>query len=141
MMWERTALVGVVMAAGALFMFRWQFDRDGSLVAAQSVALTTLVIFNVFQAGNARSVSRSLFSLNPLANPFLFWASIGAVTIHVAALYLPPTQYVLGVEPVSASAWLLGIAVASTILVVVEAHKAVRRRWPIPLRHSLRPEQ
>lgn len=133
MMWERTALVGAVMAAGALVMFRWQLDRDGSLVAAQSVALSTLVVFNVFQAGNARSVSRSLFSLNPLANPFLFWASIGAVTLHVAALYLPPTQYVLGVEPITVDAWLRAVAVASTVLVVVEVHKAIRRRWPIRL--------
>lgn len=134
MMWERTALVGVVMAAGALLMFRWELDRADSLVAAQSVALSTLVLFNVFQAGNARSVSRSLFSLSPLANPFLFWASVGAVAVHVAALYLPPTQYVLGVEPIGSGAWLRAIVVAASILVVVEAHKAVRQRWPIALR-------
>ena len=134
MMWERTALVGAVMAAGALLMFRWQLTQDGSLVAAHSVALSTLVVFNVFQAGNARSVSRSLFSLGPMANPFLFWASIGAVTLHIAALHLPPTQYVLGVEPISAGAWMRAIAVASTVLVAVEIHKAVRRRWPLPLR-------
>lgn len=134
MMWERTALVGAVMAAGALLMFRWQLSQDSSLVAAHSVALSTLVVFNVFQAGNARSVSQSLFSLSPLANPFLFWASIGAVTIHIAALHLPPTQYVLGVEPISAGAWMRAIAVASTVLVAVEIHKAVRRRWPLPLR-------
>ena len=135
MMWERTALVGIVMAAGALFMFRWQLDRDGSLVAAQSVALTTLVLSNVFQAGNARSVSRSLFTISPLANPFLLWATIGALVLHVSALYLPPTQEVLGVEPISLTAWLLAIAVASTILMTVELHKAFRRRHPIPLRY------
>jgi len=139
MMWERTAVVGVVMAAGALLMFRWQLDQDGSLEAAQSVGLTTLVLYNVFQAGNARSVSQSLFRLNPLANPFLFWASIGAVTLHVAALYFPPTQYVLGVEPISAGAWLRAIVVASTILVAVEAHKAIRRRWPIALHQRAMP--
>ncbi len=131
MMWERTAIVGIVMAAGALAMFKWQLDRDGSLVAAQSVALTTLVVFNVFQAGNARSQNRSLFTLNPLANPFLFWATLVAIVLHVSALYLPLTQFVLGVQPISGEAWIRAILVASTILVVIEAHKAVRRRWPI----------
>ena len=139
MMWERTAVVGVVMAGGALLMFRWQFDQDGSLVAAQSVTLTTLMLYNVFQAGNARSVSQSLFVLNPLANPFLFWASIGAVTLHVVALYLPPTQYVLDVEPISSGAWVRAIVVASSILVAVEVHKAIRRRWPIALRQRAMP--
>ncbi len=130
-MWERTALVGIIMAAGALMMFRWQLDRDGSLLAAQSVALTTLVVFNIFQAGNARTENRSLFTINPFANPFLFWATLGAVVLHVGALYLPPTQYVLGIEPISGGAWIRAIIVASSVLVAVEAHKAVRRRWPL----------
>ena len=131
MLWERTAVVGLVMAAGALYMFRWQLDRDDSLVTAQSVALTTLVVFNIFQAGNARSENRSLFGLSPLANPFLFWATVGAVGLHIAALHLPPTQYVLGIQPISVAAWVRALVVASTILVVVEAHKAARRRWPL----------
>src|SRR5690606_33696627 len=104
-MWERTAVTGIVMALGALVMFRWQLDRGGSLVSAQTVALTTLVIFNIFQVGNARSENRSLFALSPLGNPFLFWATIAAIGLHVAALHLPPTQYVLSVEPISVTAW------------------------------------
>src|SRR5690606_24473127 len=83
MLWERIALVGVVMAAGALHMFRWQLDQGVTLAQAQTVALTTLVVFNVFQAGNARAENRSLFRLNPIGNPFLFWSSIGAVGLHV----------------------------------------------------------
>ncbi len=130
-MWERTALVGIVMAAGALAMFRWQLDRDDSLLAAQSVALTTLVVFNIFQAGNARAENRSLFTINPFANPFLFWATLGAIVLHVGALYFPPTQWLLGIEPISGGAWIRAIIVASSILVAVEAHKAVRRRWPL----------
>lgn len=130
-MWERTAIVGVVMAAGALYMFHWQLGQDPSLVAAQSVALATLVLFNVFQVGNARSQNRSLFTLSPWSNPFLFWASLGALVLHVSAMYLPPFQHVLGIEPISVEAWIRAILVAATILVAVEAHKAVRRRWPV----------
>lgn len=133
-MWERTALVGVVMAAGALFMFHWQLGQDDSLVAAQSVALATLVLFNVFQVGNARSQDRSLFTLSPWSNPFLFWASLGALTLHVCAMYLPPFQHVLGIEPISAEAWIRALFVAATILVVVEAHKAFRRHRPLVAR-------
>ncbi|MCX2929867.1 HAD-IC family P-type ATPase [Mycobacterium sp. CVI_P3] len=133
-MWERTAIVGVVMAAGALFMFNWQLGRDHSLVAAQSVTLTTLVLFEAFQAGNSRSENRSLFALNPLANPFLFWASLGALSLHIAAMYLPPFQYVLGIQPISAAAWIRAVLVAATILVAVEAHKAFRRWHPISAR-------
>ncbi len=131
MMWERTAIVGVVMAAGALLMFDWQLGRSDSLVAAQSVVLTTLVVFEAFQAGNARSENQSLFRLNPLGNPFLFWATLGALLLHVGAMYFPPAQYVLGIEPISGAAWLRAILVASSILVVTEIHKAIRRRRPL----------
>ncbi len=131
LMWERTVLTGIVMAAGALVMFDWQMDRSGSLVAAQSVALTTLVAFNVFQAGNARSENRSLFTLSPFSNRFLFWATLGAIGLHLGALYFPPTQHILGVEPISADAWMRIVPVAMTILVTIEIHKAIRRRWPI----------
>lgn len=130
-MWERTAVTGLVMAVGALLMFRWQLDRTDSLIEAQTVALTTLVIFNIFQVGNARSENRSLFALSPLGNLFLFWATIAALGLHVAALYLPPTQYVLSLEPISLTAWRNAVVVATSILVASEIHKAARRRWPM----------
>lgn len=130
MMWERTVVAGIVMAAGALYMFRWELDRSDSLISAQTVALTTLVAYNVFQAGNARSENRSLFALSPWSNPFLFWATLGAVSLHVAALHLPFTQFILGVEPIDLQAAVRGVVVASSILVAIEIHKAIRRRWP-----------
>lgn len=128
MMWERVGLAGLVMGAGTLWMFRWELDRSGSLTSAQTVALTTMVIFQVFQAGNSRSESESVLRRNPLSNPFLFLATAAAVGLHTAALYLSPTQYVLRIEPISVDAWGRTIVVAATILVVMELHKWVRRR-------------
>ena len=55
LMWERVGIAGLVMGAGMLVMFRWELDSTGSLVRAQTVALTTMVVYQVFQAGNARS--------------------------------------------------------------------------------------
>jgi hypothetical protein len=55
---------------------------------------------------------------------------IAALSIHVLALYLPPTQFILRVEPIALEAWFRIVLVASTLLVAMEVHKAVRRRWP-----------
>jgi magnesium-transporting ATPase (P-type) len=129
-MWERTVVAGAVMAAGTLVMFRWQLDRSGSLEDARSVALTTLVAFQVFQAGNSRSERTSILRTPPFSNPFLALATIAAVAVHVAALYLPPTQYVLRVGPIDPIAWVTLIGVASSILVAMEVHKWVRRGSP-----------
>jgi Ca2+-transporting ATPase len=130
LLWERTAIAGLVMAAGTLVLFRWELDRNGSLPAAQTVALSTMVVFMAFHVGNARSESTSLLRLNPVSNRFLFAATLAAVAVHIASLYLPPTQFVLRVEPIELAAWVRIVAVASSILVVIEVHKLLRRRFP-----------
>jgi Ca2+-transporting ATPase len=48
--------------------------------------------------------------------------------VHVVSLYLPPTQYVLRVEPIDAAAWIRIVGMASLVLVAVEVDKLVRRR-------------
>ncbi|HUF92661.1 MAG TPA: HAD-IC family P-type ATPase [Candidatus Limnocylindria bacterium] len=128
LLWERTLLAGVVMAAGTLLLFWWELSESGEVGRAQTVALTTMVLFQVFHVGNCRSERRSLFALSPWSNPFLFAATAAALLVHVAALYLPPTQLLLRVEPLDAGAWIRMTLVASTILIAVEAHKLLRRR-------------
>jgi magnesium-transporting ATPase (P-type) len=126
-LWQRTALTGIVMAIGTLAMFRWELDRSGSLTAAQTVALTTMVTFMALQAGNARSDHRSVFTVPLRDNPFLVLTAISAFTVHIGALYFPPTQLVLRVEPLDLAAWWRIALVATVILIVVEIEKAIRR--------------
>jgi Ca2+-transporting ATPase len=80
----------------------------------------------VFQAGNSRSETDSVFRRSPWSNKLLFVATLAALGVHVAALYLPPTQYVLRVEPIGLGAWFRIVAVATSILVAMELHKALR---------------
>ena len=130
LLWERTIIAGLVMAIGTLALFVWELERTDSLPLAQTVALTTMVVFQMFQAGEARSETRSLFRMSPFSNRFLVLAVAGALLIHVVALYLPLTQAILRVEPIDLDAWVRIVLVASTLLIAMEAHKAVRRRWP-----------
>jgi Ca2+-transporting ATPase len=74
-----------------------------------------------------------VFEKSPFSNLFLFLSTAGSFAIHVAALYLGPTQYVLRVEPILAwRVWAEMIAVASSILVAMELHKIVRGRRAQP---------
>jgi Ca2+-transporting ATPase len=126
--WQRATLAGATMAVTTLVLFRWELDRTGSIEAARTAALTTLVIAMAFHAGSSRSRDDSLFRLDPRTNPLLSVATATAVTLHVAAIHLPPTQFVLRVEPIEAAAWWRLILAASLTLVVIEIDKAVRRR-------------
>jgi Ca2+-transporting ATPase len=129
LLWERTVIAGLVMTAGTLSLFRWELAESGSLPHAQTVALTTMVLFQAFHAGNSRSERRSAFGKSPFSNPWLFLAVAASLGVHVAALYVPWTQFVLRVEPLAdPRTWVRMTAVAATIVVAMELHKWIRRR-------------
>lgn len=125
LLWERTIISGIVMTIGTLALFRRELNLSDDLVIAQTVALTTMVLYEAFQVFNARS-SRSIFRTNPFRNPFLFIATAAALALHIGALYFPPTQYVLRVEPLPLSTWLWIVPVGATIVIAMELHKLLR---------------
>jgi magnesium-transporting ATPase (P-type) len=127
LLWERTAVVGVVMAAGTLVLFQRALEATGDLGLAQTVALTTMVVFQMFHVGNSRSEYRSVFQLSPVSNPFLFAATAAALGVHVVALHVPWSQFVLRVQPLGLATWVDILVAATTILVAIELHKLVRR--------------
>ncbi|MCX7924584.1 MAG: HAD-IC family P-type ATPase [Fimbriimonadales bacterium] len=126
LLWERTVLVGLLIAVAGLWLFHYEYTTTGSLARAQTIALTTVVLFQNFHVGNSRSEFRSAFLLSPLRNPFLLIAAITATTVHALALYLPITQFILRVEPIELEAWLRSVLVALSVVVVVELHKWIR---------------
>ncbi len=128
LLWERTAIAALVMAAGTLAMFHLYLD-DG-VEQARSVALTTMVVFQALHAGNSRSETLSVFAKSPFSNRFLFVGTVGALVIHAAALYLPVTQFALDLEPIGLGAWLQILAISLSVIVAVELHKLVRRERP-----------
>ena len=127
LLWERTLVAGLVIAIGTLLLFRWELDRTDDLQQARTMALTTMVLFMMFHVGNSRSEFESAFQKSPFSNPFLFFATAAALAVHVAAIYLPPTQFVLRVEPIEFQAWARIVLVAVSIVAVVELHKLARR--------------
>jgi magnesium-transporting ATPase (P-type) len=72
------------------------------LLPAQILWLN-LVTDSLVQAANARSVIRPLLGLDPRSNPYLLLAVAATLAVHATALYLPPTRFVLRVEPIGAA--------------------------------------
>ncbi len=127
-LWQRTVLSGLVQAAGVLLLFNRELTASGSLIRAQTVALTTLVLFETFQIGNARSESRSVFAEAPWSNPWLILAAVAALAAHVGALYLPVARRFLHLAPLDGLTWVRMVLVAATILAAVELDKL---RWKV----------
>ncbi|MDZ7677899.1 MAG: HAD-IC family P-type ATPase [Acidimicrobiales bacterium] len=130
---ERLVVVGMWLAAGGLAVFYWQWEVQGaSLVATQTTLLTTLVLFEKVHVFNCRSEDVSVFSKSLLANKVLLGGVLASLSVHVAALYLPWTQQLLRVEPLTATSWLVAVGFAFTAVLVNEGHKRLRPRVEQP---------
>ncbi|MDW7774079.1 MAG: HAD-IC family P-type ATPase [Desulfobulbaceae bacterium] len=125
---ERTILVGFIISAGVVYNFITALNAGDSLEKARTVAVTTMVFFQFFQAWNSRSELESIFRINPLGNLFLFYSMIAAFLAQLAVIYVPVLQWIFRTEPISGSEWMQILIVASSVIVAVEADKFLRRR-------------
>jgi Ca2+-transporting ATPase len=127
-LWERTALVGAVIAVATLSFFLTEYYvSDETLERARTMALTTMVVFQAVHVGNSRSEHLSAFRKSPISNPFLFVGTLTALLIHTGALYWGPTQTILEVEPLTLAEWARILAASLSVVAVVEVHKLLRR--------------
>ena len=124
---ERTVLVALLISAGVIYQFIHALNQGVTLEKARTIAVTTMVFFQFFQAFNSRSEMQSLFRMNPLGNPFLFFGTIAAFGAHLAAIYLPAMQWVFRMEPITPMEWLRIGLVSVTVVILVEIDKFLRR--------------
>jgi len=126
---QRTIIVGLLIAVGVIVKFVYALDNNADLDQARTMAVTTMVFFQFFQAINSRSEFHSVFRLSPFANPFLLYALLASTFAHLAVIYASPLQWVFRTVPLSAFDWLLVLGISSSVIVVVEIDKAIRRRF------------
>ena len=126
---QRTVIVGIVIAAGVIYNFSNALNQGESLEKARTVAVTTMVFFQFFQAWNSRSEFQSIFSLGFTGNPFLLFALVAATLAQLALIYVPALQWFFRTEPFFLEDWIPIIAVSVTVILVVEIDKWIRSKW------------
>jgi P-type Ca2+ transporter type 2C len=130
-MWRGIVFVGAIMSAGTLFVL--DASLPGGLVAgggdlryAQTMAFTTLMLFQVFNVLNARSDDRSVFA-HLFTNAWLWTAISGSIVLQVVVVHVPVLQRAFGTTPLTLADWLFCVGVASTVLWLSELSKMVAR--------------
>jgi Ca2+-transporting ATPase len=130
-MWFGIVSVGVVMAAGTLLVLDsgvsgGLIEGSGTLRYAQTMAFTTLTMFQLFNVFNARSDERSAF-IGLFHNRWL-WGAIGlSLALQIAVVHVPFLQQAFSTVSLSAGDWLRCAAVASSVLWLREVVKIAAR--------------
>lgn len=124
----RIAALASVTAVGTLTLFAWELQTK-DLAHAQTIAFTTLVAFEWFKSQTWRTANESLFAAGLFRNRWLVIALCAAVLLQLAAIYTPLGQLAFGTVPLSAGEWARVLATASSVLIVDEIGKLLRRRF------------
>ena len=126
-MWFGIAFVGIIMAAGTLLVLDFGLpggliQGSGDLTYARTMAFTTLVLFQLFNAANARSDERSAFH-RLFRNPWLRGALVLSLALQILVVYAPFLQPAFGTVGLGLGDWLVCVAVASSVLWLREVSK------------------
>src|SRR5690606_1384246 len=119
-----------LMAAGGIGMFLWQYDEirpfadpEFALRKAQTMAVTTVVMFQVFYLFQCRSLRTSVLRVAPFSNLAIYSGVIATVAMQVAFVHSALMNLLFNSEPLEPLEWLLSIAVATAVLPIVSLHK------------------
>jgi Ca2+-transporting ATPase len=130
-MWMGIAFVGVIMAVGTLLVLDASLpggliEGTGDIRYGQTMAFTTLMLFQLFNVFNARSDEQSAFR-GLFGNRWL-WIAIGfSLALHVAVIYLPFLQHAFSTTSLSVIDWARCVVAASSVLWLRELSKVVTR--------------
>ncbi|QSZ67325.1 HAD family hydrolase [Methanofollis aquaemaris] len=124
---EQTLVSGGYIGVTAFLLWAWLLSAGWTDEAARNVLLLFMVFMENAHAFNCRSERRSILRVPLTANPLLVVGVVAAQGIHLLAMQTPFMQSVLGVAPVSLSIWLSLLAVAVSLVLVMEGYKHWRR--------------
>ena len=122
----RLVLVAGAMTIGTLGVFALELQAGTSLIEARTEAFTTLVMFQLFNALNARSENQSIFARGLLGNRHMLAGLILGVLLQLVVIYAPAVQPAMHTVPLGADEWGVIIGVSASVLALVEVEKLIR---------------
>ncbi len=116
---------GLLIGAASLAVTFWAWKTQQP--EWRSVAMTAVVLLQMFQAHASRSLTVSAFSLSPWSNRALLAATAAVLVLQAAVVFLPPLQGVFGTAGLTGWQSILVMVAGLFVLLMVEAAKATSR--------------
>jgi magnesium-transporting ATPase (P-type) len=125
----RVAFVSIILMSGTFGLFLWEMERGVSIEHARTVAVNTLVMFEIFYLFNSRYITASVFNRAGLTGNRYVLIAIGILIIfQLGFTYLAPMQSLFGTTAIDFSIWVRILLVSSSVLFLVELEKYFVRR-------------
>nr|BFD60227.1 cation-transporting P-type ATPase [Bdellovibrio sp. CKG001] len=131
----RTLIVALIMALGALALFRYELnvarelghDFEDVVRKAQTMAVNTVIFFQIFYFLQCRSLKSTLFKIGVFSNPTAFLGIGSLILLQIAFVHLPFMNKFFHSGPLPVEDWLKSIAVGALVFPVIAFEKIVRQ--------------
>ncbi|MFT3738382.1 MAG: HAD-IC family P-type ATPase [Breznakibacter sp.] len=129
----RVVFVSVLMTLGTILVFNWHYGNTLSegvethlaLAEAQTMAVTFVIVFQIFYMINCRSLKKSVLKIGVFSNKFVF-IGIGAIVLLQAVfIYTPMMQRVFGTTPLGIGDLLVAVVAGFAIFPLIAIEKWV----------------
>lgn len=125
----RVLFVSLILVAGTFGLFLWEREHGASIDLARTVAVNTLVMFEIFYLFSVRHLLAPSFTLEGLCgNRYVLYAIGLLLIVQLAFTYSGVMQALFSTTAMSAAAWLRVVVVASSVLILVELEKCYLSR-------------
>jgi magnesium-transporting ATPase (P-type) len=126
---SQTLVSGLAIGALAFTSWYWMIKvQTLQEASACNMILLLMVLLQNVHVFNCRSEKVSAFMIPLQRNLILVFGVLAAQGIHVLSMHAPFMQGILGAEPVRFNQWLIALALALVVLVVMEVFKWVAGR-------------
>jgi Ca2+-transporting ATPase len=123
-MLQRMLIIGLIMMVGTLFVFKWYLGKNISY--AQTMAFSTLMMFQMWNVLNCRSTDKSLFSIGPFSNKWLIGAIILSILLQLVVIYTP-FSIIFKTAQLTFLDWAYVILISSSVFIIVEIIKLIKK--------------
>jgi calcium-translocating P-type ATPase len=120
-------LVGMLFLAAVFGMFSYAIDKGYPLALAQTMAMNTLAVMEIFHLFFIRNIHGTSLTWAAVRGTRVVWLVVLAITAaQFAVTYLPPFQAMLGTQPVPFLDGLLIVGVGAVFFAIIEIEKQIR---------------
>lgn len=131
----RVIFVSVLMAAGVILLFSWEyavtlqkgFPQQVALEKSQTMAVTFVIIFQIFYLINCRSLKDTIAKIGFFTNKVVFWGIAAIIVLQVLFIYHPLMQSVFGTASLSVRGLLVSLVAGAFIFIIIGIEKWVVR--------------
>lgn len=132
----RVFFVSLLMTAGTIVLFSWEYAQSletgmpeaEALAKSQTIAVTFIIVFQIFYLINCRSLKDSVWKIGFFSNGYIFWGVSAILLLQAIFIYTPFMQKVFGTASLDGKGLLISFAAGSLIFVVIGFEKWLVRK-------------